>query len=178
MTGSAFSLSNLELIHTGGLTQALAEAYREAAVVCLARNHSPPTEVEIGVDGVQTTHTLNWTLPTPQIASAWANTDDATRDGAYSVSLAALHLREGLRAIKRAERLTGADYYVAPDGVPADDLENSFRLEVSGTDGSRSDVRQRLASKREQTKKGRSNLPALAAVVGFKEALVEISYVK
>jgi hypothetical protein len=133
--------------------------------------------VEVNVDGDTTTHSLEWELPDARMAAAWANTDDAVRDGAYIVALATVHLKEGMRAIRRAEKLVGADYYVAPADVDETDLENSFRLEVSGTEGAQNDVLQRLSQKKEQTRRGRSDLPAIAAVVGFKVAIVLIAYV-
>jgi hypothetical protein len=76
----------------------------------------------------------------------------------------------------RAETLTGADYYVAAPGSDPTDLETSYRLEVSGTNSG--DVRQRLLQKQAQTRAGQSNLPAIAAVVGFKSATVAIAHVE
>lgn len=112
-------------------------------------------------------------------SGAWANESDATRDGAYAVSLAAVEVREDLVAMRRAETLTGADYYVAASGSDPDDLEHSFRLEVSGTDsGDMGVVRQRLMQKQAQARAGRSNLPAIAAVVGFKAIVVAIARVE
>jgi hypothetical protein len=92
------------------------------------------------------------------------------------VSLAAVELGKSLVAVRRAETLTGADYYVAPPGSSAEDLEACFRLEVSGTDkGNRAVMRQRLGSKLEQAAAGSSNLPAIAAVVGFRERAILIA---
>ena len=51
-------------------------------------------------------------------------------------------------------------------------MENCFRLEVSGTNLDKAEVKKRLRIKIEQTKKGNSNLPALAAIVGFKVHLI------
>lgn len=65
------------------------------------------------------------------------------------------------------------DYYVAQPGASVDDLEDCRRLEVSGVDrGPEPVVRQRLDAKLRQAAKGDSNLPALAAVVGFKARLI------
>jgi len=48
------------------------------------------------------------------------------------------------------------------------DLEASYRLEVSGTDeGNETTIFARLRQKLEQARKGSSNLPAIASVVGF-----------
>jgi hypothetical protein len=53
-----------------------------------------------------------------------------------------------------------------------EDLENWFRLEVSGTSLDKSIVKNRLKQKVEQTKQGNSNIPAIAAVVGFRAQLI------
>jgi hypothetical protein len=91
------------------------------------------------------------------------------------VALAAVEVAERMFAISRAETHTGADYYIAPVGSSVDDLESSFRLEISGVDrGDTSIVRRRLRAKLKQAKVGNSNLPALAAVVGFRELLILI----
>lgn len=92
--------------------------------------------------------------------------------------LAATELARGLVAVRRAETRTGADYYVAPIGQLAEDLENCLRLEVSGTDLESSGVKTRLHSKVEQALAGDSNLPALASVVGFRARLIMIQTVK
>jgi len=79
-------------------------------------------------------------------------------------------------ALSRAETRTGADYYVGRSGLS--DLEEAFRLEVSGLDeGSLADVRRRLKTKEDQAARGDSFLPAYASVVGFREAAVLVSLV-
>jgi hypothetical protein len=154
----------------------VADAYSEAARVCLARHHTPPTLFAIDLSGEATKNSLPWEVPDNRTKGAWANESDATRDGAYAVSLAAVEVRRQLVAIMRAETLTGADYYVAAPGSDPTDLETSYRLEVSGTNSG--DVRQRLLQKQAQTRAGQSNLPAIAAVVGFKSATVAIAHVE
>ena len=53
-------------------------------------------------------------------------------------------------------------------GRQRNDLEVSYRLEVSGTDdGNEAAIHARLRQKLEQARKGSSNLPAIASVVGF-----------
>jgi hypothetical protein len=81
----------------------------------------------------------------------------------------------GLVAIHQAETLTGADYYLGRPGSRVDDLEDSRRLEVSGVDkGNEVAVDYRLRQKLRQTLAGRSNLPSLAGVVGFKTKLIKL----
>ena len=159
-----------------GLTPAIGEGYSEAAAVCLSRHHSSPTEFHLECAGATSTCGTAWTSPDERTKLAWANEIDATEAGAYGVSLAAVELSRGMVAVRRAETLTGADYYVAPLGSSADDLEACFRLEVSGTDkGNRAVMRQRLEGKLEQAAAGCSNLPAIAAVVGFRERAILIA---
>lgn len=119
---------------------------------------------------------LTWREPEPAAEQAWNNRDDAVRDGAYLVALAAVESELGHVALSRAETRTGADYYVGE--AEAEDLESAYRLEVSGTDnGDRSAIRQRLRKKKTQALNGASNLPAYASVVGFREALIMIDEV-
>jgi hypothetical protein len=69
-------------------------------------------------------------------------------------------------------------WYVALIGTKPEDLEHCFRLEVSGLDaGNRTAVETRLRQKVDQTKRGASNLPAIASVVGFKEKVIAIQKV-
>jgi hypothetical protein len=162
-------------MHTrhNGLTKAIADCYTEAARVCLDRHHTPPEEIRIDSDGTIHAAIADWRPTDAQTRGAWANTDDATRDGAYAFALAAAEVTEGLVAVHRAETRTGADYYVAPKGKTIDDLEDCLRLEVSGVDhGPESAVAQRLKAKLKQAADGASNLPAMAGVVGFRAALV------
>jgi hypothetical protein len=116
--------------------------------------------------------------PNDQIRGAWANDIDTTEFGAYGVALAAVELVVGLVAVRRAETRTGSDYYVAAPTTPTDDLEDWHRLEVSGTDeGNEVTVQSRLREKQRQAASGNANLPALAAVVGFKCKVVAIAAV-
>jgi hypothetical protein len=110
-----------------------------------------------------------WARPDKRTKMAWANNDDATRDGAYALALAAVEIMRGLVAVRRAETRTGADYYLGISDAALDDLEASIRLEVSGTDeGGESVIKNRLKQKLQQASEGCSNLPAMASIVGFR----------
>lgn len=88
-------------------------------------------------------------------------------------AIAAAELARGLFAVRRAKTGTGADYYLAPSDADVEDLEECYRLEVSGTDaGTEREVRQRVLQKVEQAHRGASNLPAVAGVVGFTVRLI------
>lgn len=122
---------------------------------------------------------MAFSTPDTRTLNAWANDIDTTESGAYGVCLAAVEAVEQLVAVRRAETHTGADFYVAPIGTDPQDLETCFRLEVSGVDaGSKSVINARLRQKVEQTRRGNSNVPAIAAVVGFKELAVAIQRVE
>lgn len=161
-----------------GLTKAIGDSYTEAAAVCLSRHHVSPAMLDMQGMEVRAICSVGWSEPDSRTLRAWANETDATEAGAYGVSLAAVEVGQGLVAIARAETRTGADYYVAPHGHSPDDLEHCFRLEVSGTDaGDEGVIRSRLHSKVAQARRGVSNLPALAAVVGFKAKSIAIAAV-
>jgi len=161
-----------------GLTPPLGGAFLEAASVCLSRHHFSPVEIQIACNGRRSARLVEFQRPDVRVLNAWANNIDTTESGAYGVCLAAVEVEEQLVAVRRAETLTGADWYVAPIGTEPDDLESCFRLEVSGLDaGGRAEVAARLRQKVEQTRRGASNLPAIASVVGFKEKSVAIQKV-
>jgi hypothetical protein len=159
-----------------GLTQALGQTYAEAASVCFSRHHQPPVVVSLKHAGTGERRMVNFAAPDARVRNAHANEIDATEAGAYGVSLAAVEVAVGLVAVGRAETLTGADWYIAPYGLEIEDLEDCVRLEISGVNaGTSSDVNRRLREKVAQAARGASNLPAIAAVVGFKVLEVSIS---
>lgn len=151
-----------------GLTDAVSESYTEAAYVCLARHHTPEVRFQINDNSKISNAIVAWPPVNVRAKAAWNNNTDATEAGAYAVALAAVEHSRGLVAISRAETATGADYYVDEASTPVDDLETSFRLEISGVDaGNQADVERRLVNKVKQAQAGNSNLPAIACVVGF-----------
>lgn len=160
--------------HTG-FTEEVAGSYRQAALVCLDRHHQSPVTFRIQDDEVYSQAGVVWVATDARTRAAWANEDDATRDGAYACALASTELTRGLVALRRAETKTGADYYIAAPGTPLEDLEDCLRLEVSGTSkGTLNDIEVRLLEKVNQARRGQSNLPALAAVVGFKALKIAV----
>lgn len=160
-----------------GLTPALAETYLEAASVCLDRHHEPPQEFLLKNEKLEKKVSVIWISPDERCFRAWANIDDAVRDGAYACAIASVELLLGLFAVRRAETLTGADYNVSPINEIIEDLENCYRLEVSGTNLDIYEVKKRLKAKVIQAREGQSNLPAFAVIVGFKVNLILIQFV-
>jgi hypothetical protein len=161
------SFLNLSERHPG-ISEGVAMSYSEAVRVCLDRHHGSPVELLLNDNRQVERASAEWPPPDERTKKAWANKDDATRDGAYGLSLAAVEAMRGLVAVRRAETRTGADYYLGESGGESADLEANFRLEVSGTDeGGETIILGRLRQKLNQARKGNSNLPAIASVVGF-----------
>jgi hypothetical protein len=167
MTDIKIEFSQLHLTHPG-VSPGLALCYDEAVRVCLDWRHLPPQSVLLEDGDEMRVVVIEWASTDAATRDAWNNATDAIEAGAYGLALAGVSMMRGLVAVRRAETRTGADYYLGLPGDGADDLENCIRLEVSGTDrGSVSQIRQRLRQKVEQAARGRSNLPAMAVVVGF-----------
>lgn len=164
-------LDNLAERHPG-LTAVVAAYFHEAASVCLSRHHSPPIEFFYSDETVRTVLHIDWVPPDERTRQAWANDTDTTEAGAYACALAAVEHTKELVAIHRAQTETGADYYLAPVGKTLADLEECFRLEVSGTDLSLSEIQRRLNQKIKQALAVIHPLPAMAIVVGFKTLVI------
>lgn len=161
-----------------GLTKAIAKCFLEAAIVCLDKHHEPPQIFSIDNGSNQIDASAKWKPADARTKAAWANEIDATEWGAYGFAIAGIELSEGLYAVHRAETRTGADYYIAPKGHSFDDLESALRLEVSGTGSDDLAVLDsRLNVKVKQASSGHSNLPAIAAVVGFRLKLIKLEKV-
>lgn len=166
-------LSNLDKRHPG-ISHGIATSYQEAAEVCLGRHHKPPKSFSLTHDAVGLTADATWAPPSKALCAAWNNTIDATEAAAYCIALAAVEVTSGLFAIHRAETGSGADYYLAPQGVAPEDLEKAVRLEVSGIDKAVTPglIAARLKQKLQQVKKGKSNTPGIASVVAFDQLAV------
>lgn len=160
------------------LTPSLAGACFEALCMCLSKHYESPQEFTLESDSIKKHVSIEWPIPTDRIRAAHNNDIDAKEAGAYALAISAVEYAMSLYAVRRTETLTGADYYVSTNPEPPEDLEDCFRLEVSGTDGEHASVRTRLKQKLEQTQKGTSNLPAIAAVVGYFARLILIQTAK
>lgn len=78
-----------------GLTPNVAECYLEAARVCLDRHHLPPQEFTLQDDEMESKVAVDWKQTDDRERAAWANNDDATRDGAYACAIAATEVSRG-----------------------------------------------------------------------------------
>lgn len=133
-----------------GVTGPIGECYTEAARVCLDRHHVSPVEFELNDRGNSRLAVVAWESTDERTKAVWANEVDAAENGAYACALAAIELTGDMVAVRRAETKTGADYYVAPSGLGLEDLEDCYRLEISGVDkGAAGIVQQRLRVKLE-----------------------------
>jgi hypothetical protein len=161
-----------------GLIESIAGGYVDAARVCLDRHHQSPVRITIVTAAANMSAMIEWELSDDRIRGALNNEIDTTEAGAYACVIAAVELSERLYAVRRAETGTGADYYVAPAGKGVEDLEDCWRLEISGTDkGNNAAVERLLRRKVQQARVGSSNLPALAGVIGFEVLSILIEYV-
>jgi hypothetical protein len=165
-TNRELPIKELEKRHPG-ISVGLAASYCEAAAICLSRHHESPANINIKHNS-ELIATASWDLLDDTTLRAWANETDATEAGAYGIALASVEISDGLVAYARAETRTGVDYYLGPADNSLPDLENSHRLEVSGiSTDNESKMSARLQRKIAQAKAGNSNLPAIAAIVGF-----------
>src|SRR5687768_7120020 len=103
------SLPALEDLHQRhpGFNRPICEAYAQAAAVCLSDSDSSPTDLEIHREQEECVRELTWQMPDDRARATWANTDDATCNGAYAVSLAAVEVELGLVALSRCDVRTG-----------------------------------------------------------------------
>jgi hypothetical protein len=137
-------LPSIALLHErhSGLTEAVARYYAEGMAVCMARHHTSPRALRVlSEDGLSRDYLHAWMARSKRQIEVWANHDDATRDAAYGVVIAAAEAHLGLFVTGRAPIGSGADYLVSPRPYNAEfndtvDFEESetTRLEVSGID--------------------------------------------
>lgn len=127
-----------------------------AARVRLDAHHTAPVEFQMESEGVARTYALEWVPVDNKLKRSYLNADDAKRDGAYAIALAAVDELKELVGVARCETRTGADYYVAPASSNPDDLEEAFRLEVSGSDSDETQVRYWLKQKQQQAREGKA----------------------
>jgi hypothetical protein len=167
-----------------GLTEAIATSFAEAAAICMQRHHSSPRIINVRIDGDEgRDYLVLWDEPTDRHQAAWANQDDATRDGAYAVVVAAVETHLGYFVVGRARTGSGSDFLVStqPYGHAVDPPNpqeaDVLRLEVSGIDRCVSDsyLDGRVQDKLRQLRNGRSALPGVAGVVAFDLARVRFA---
>ena len=170
-------LHNLASRHPG-LTSAIASMAAEAASVAFDRHHgSPQTLLIVGPRG-ELRVDLTWAPVDNRMKRAWNNSVSRTENGAVAVAIAAIELALGLVVVLRAETGSGVDYYLAEADRGIGNPDEWLRLEISGTDeGDGQTLGRRLKEKCRQARQGRSDLPAIACVVGFRQLETRHVYV-
>ena len=173
-------ISTLHVRHMG-MAQEITDGYAVTAAVCMSRHHKSPKTWTVQTDSQPPVpYEVDWLPPTPAHVRSCANKDEATRDGAYGLALAAADAHLGLVALRRSEGKSGSDFYLISAGThvspdPHLDLERDdlVRLEVSGIDrDDDASMRARVHQKVRQAVAGRSPFPAIAGVAGFLSARV------
>jgi hypothetical protein len=142
----------------------------EAASVALARRHSPPTELQIMDGSHSESAAVAWRLPSERARDAWRDASRATEWAAELLAVLAVEKCRGQLVVSRASRRSRVDYYIRRAG---ERLEDAVLLEVAGTDDD--SLRALLADKLAQPAMNPDRLPALAAVVRFREPRVMIA---
>ena len=90
-----------------GVSKGIAMNYSEAVRVCMDRHHTSPSEFSVTDNNKNARGIAESISADERLKNAWANKDDATRDGAYGLCLAALEVIRSLVAVSRAETRTG-----------------------------------------------------------------------
>jgi hypothetical protein len=162
---------NLETLAKGcpGLTPSKGTAMAEAASVCLIKNDHPVT-VDMSLSNLYSGKALLTRLDVDeQMSRSHADEQRAVEDGAYGVAILIMRYYEGLTVLRQSPRKTGVDWWLGRE--PEDDtliFNDCARLEVSGIlRGDDTNVRSRVKSKMEQSKRSDGLLPAYIVVVEF-----------
>lgn len=101
-------IGNLALRHPG-IPPGIGGSYAETARVCLQRHHRSPKLWSVRAHGgLEAAYLVEWAEPEPDHIRGCANHDEATRDGAYCLALAAAEAHMQLVALRHSEGLTGA----------------------------------------------------------------------
>lgn len=151
----------------GKLTPTRGAQYAEAAKVALSPPHKSPVELEIVEKELEIVH-LSWSQAHPNANQAWADSTEATEDGACAVALLVVEHRYRYVFRSRALKHTGCDFLVAPPGEETDMFQPpAVRLEVSGIGaGTQQDEDRRMDIKLEQVQRGGA-APFIVVVVNF-----------
>ncbi len=106
----------------------------------------------------------------------WNDLQEATEYGATALVLLIVHKFTKYKVIKRSRKRTGIDFWL---GLKEDKFlfQNRARLEISGIlKGSKSQIKQRLKAKMEQTKQSdHLDLKAFIIVVEFSTPTAKIA---
>lgn len=168
-------LRSLALHAMRGLTPEVADAFAQAAAVCLdSQCHKPGALLHVQRRSASH-HSLDWTPPTQQARRAWRDEREATEYGASGIAILIAFRIMGFSVTSRSRKGTGFDYWLGRDpGQPP--FREEVRLEVSGIRrGGARDIRRRVNAKRRQMARGSSRLPGFVMVIEFSEPLAWVA---
>jgi hypothetical protein len=157
----------------GNLTPACGAMMAEAAAVCL-EDQGHGLSVSLSIEGDFTEVVTLYREPVDERAR-WSHNDTerATENGAYGVSLLALQELTGLTVLLQSRRGSGFDFWLGPDSGFL--FQAGIRLEVSGIRrGDETSIRRRLRSKIRQTEQSQQLAPAYVAVVEFSQPVLRV----
>jgi hypothetical protein len=166
-----FSLKNISYVPSSRTC----DAYAEAAAVCLEeRQHKKGVIFSIQGNNTEEVQ-LTWLDINQKIKDNWTDLQEATEYGAICLAIWAVHEMTDYKVIRRSSKLTGFDYWLG-DKADKYPFQDKARLEVSGIlKGTKSQIKQRVKSKINQTDKSDfMNLPAVIVVVEFSHPLAKI----
>ena len=154
------------LSSVSGLSNAWATFLCEAASFCLEK-HGHANGTKLIVDGDSRMFlSLLWCRSSPGSWSSWSDLGQATEFGAYGIAiLLVINLTE-YKAIERAVKGTGIDYWLGTDSLL---FQQKARLEVSGIfKGSEAKVDERARQKAVQTgQSDKTRMPVYIVIVEF-----------
>jgi len=166
-----YSLKKMETY----LTREVCDFFSQAASVCLDnQNHSQGIVFKVEGD-LSSEFQLFWNEVTQQMRDSWDDMSDTTEDGACCLAMLIVQKLTEYKVIRRARKKTGFDYWLGDkkDEYP---FQEKARLEISGIlKGNKSQIRQRIREKIEQTKQSNHlKLPAYIVVVEFSTPMLYV----
>ena len=160
-------LSELETIQHHFLTSAAGVNFGHAASVCFeSQGHALQIDM-MGEGSYCKTYLVKRYDVTDQMKRTWGDEEYTTEQGAYGVAFLIASKEVGAKAIEKARKKTGIDYWL---GIEENFLfQNKFRLEVSGIrNGTDQQLATRFDRKMVQSERSDSTkLPALIIIIEF-----------
>lgn len=150
-----------------GLSPKRGGAFAEAAVVCF-EDCGHLSGVMMSVDGDDDrTLTMSWDAPHETSRPSWADTQEATENGAYGVAALLVISFTDYYISQRSFKGPGFDFWLTR--TPSSALfQDALRLEVSGTRRGPREIAARVRQKRQQASvSAHTGIPSLVIVVDF-----------
>jgi len=156
-----------------GISRARSAMMVETACVCLEdQKHS--SGVAMKVDGdFDAAFTLSWNAASDAMRRAWADSQEATEEGACGIAALIIPELTEYKIVERARKGPHFDYWLGPkEGDPGILFQNKARLEISGIRcGQEKEIKARVKQKKKQVRLSTVPLPGFAAIVEFSQPL-------